>query len=152
MFAVEQENEVANSIGWERHLAGQETNRDDNEVFRFIMQEIDSVPQLEALLLFWSSSPAVWSGRELAQRLYVNPDVANKLLADLARKKLIAAIPGAQGAYRYDSGSEEQNQLMGRIDATYRREIVRISTMIHAKPSPAVRDFARAFRFTKEKE
>ena len=133
-------------------MAGQETNRDDNEVFRFIMQEIDSVPQLEALLLFWSSSPAAWSARELAQRLYVSPDVANKLLADLARKKLITAIPGAQGEYRYDSSSEEQNLLMARIDATYRREIVRISTMIHAKPSPAVRDFARAFRFTKEKE
>lgn len=133
-------------------MAGQKTNWDDSEVFRFIREEIDSVPELEALLLLWSSSPTGWSGRELAQRLYVNPEVANKLLADLARKKLIAPMPGAQGSYRYDSSSEEQNRLMGGVDATYRQEIVRISTMIHAKPSPAVRDFARAFRFTKEKE
>lgn len=133
-------------------MALHETNWDDSEVFRFIMEEIDSVPELEALLLLWSSSTAAWSGRELAQRLYVSAEVANKLLADLARKKLIAAIPGAQGSYRYESSSEEQNRLMGRVDATYRREIVRISTMIHAKPSSAVRDFARAFRFTKEKE
>jgi hypothetical protein len=40
---------------------------------------------------------------------------------------------------------------MGRTEAVYRRQIVRISTLIHSKPSSAVRDFARAFRFTKEK-
>jgi len=36
------------------------------------------------------------------------------------------------------------------VDETYRREVVRVSTLIHSKPSSPVRDFARAFRFTKE--
>jgi hypothetical protein len=36
------------------------------------------------------------------------------------------------------------------VDATYRRELVRISSMIHSKPSPAVRQFARAFRLKKD--
>jgi hypothetical protein len=34
----------------------------------------------------------------------------------------------------------------------YRREVVRVSNMIHAKPALALRDFAQAFRFTKEKD
>lgn len=41
--------------------------------------------------------------------------------------------------------------MISQLEAIYRREIVRISTLIHAKPSAAIRDFARAFRFTKEK-
>jgi len=43
-----------------------------------------------------------------------------------------------------------QGSLMEELDRTYRRELVRISRMIHSKASPAVREFARAFKFTKD--
>ena len=54
-------------------------------------------------------------------------------------------------AYRYEPRSPETDTMIARVEAIYRHEIVRISTLIHAKPSAAIRDFARAFRFTKEK-
>jgi hypothetical protein len=41
---------------------------------------------------------------------------------------------------------------MFRVDTAYRREIVRISTMLHSKTSPSVREFARAFRFKKDRD
>jgi hypothetical protein len=39
---------------------------------------------------------------------------------------------------------------MARIAATYRRHLIRIATLIHAKASPSVREFARAFESNKE--
>jgi hypothetical protein len=42
--------------------------------------------------------------------------------------------------------------MMLQVDAAYRRDLVRISTMIHAKASSAVREFARAFRLKKERD
>jgi len=129
-----------------------ESHQHEDEVYRFIMQEMDSVSQLEGLLLVWHNRPRPWTVPDLAQRLYVNAEVAREILFDLTRKQLISMLPGPPETYHYESKSVEQDQLMASVDATYRREIVRVSTMIHSKPSPAVRDFARAFRFTKEKE
>lgn len=122
-----------------------------DEVLRFVLDEIDTVPELEALLLLWQNRPAAWNAADIARRLYIDPNQAQALLAHLSRKGMVAADPDRADFYRYESRSAERDQLMGRTEAVYRRQIVRISTLIHSKPSSAVRDFARAFRFTKEK-
>jgi len=122
------------------------------EVFRFILEEIDSVPHLEALLLLWHNRAQPWAVPGVAKRLYVNPDTARQLLLDLHRRHLIATVPGSTELYRFDAGSPEKDRLIGEVDATYRRELVRISTIIHSKASTAVREFAKAFRITKERE
>jgi hypothetical protein len=58
---------------------------EESEVFQFILDRIDSVPHLEALLLLWNSRPTKWSSKELVARLYVETEVARKLLVDLSR-------------------------------------------------------------------
>ncbi len=42
--------------------------------------------------------------------------------------------------------------LLQEVDAVYRKEVVRISSMIHSKAPAGLRDFARAFRIKKDKE
>jgi DNA-binding MarR family transcriptional regulator len=122
-----------------------------DQVLRFVLDEIDSVPELEALLLLWQNRPAAWNAADIARRLYIVPDQAQAVLADLSRKGMLAVDPEREDSYGYASRSAERDALMARTEAVYRRQIVRISTLIHSKPSSAVRDFARAFRFTKEK-
>jgi len=129
-----------------------ESSHDEREVYEFIAEKIDSVPHLEALLLLWNSRPAKWSAADLASRLYVDRDVAGRLLHDLTRETLIVAMPGSAEQYYYAPKSDERDRLVELVDAAYRKQVVRISTMIHSKASSAVRDFARAFRFTKERE
>lgn len=122
----------------------------DEDVIRFILDQIESVPQLEALLLLRNTRPRKWSVDELSKRLYTGKDVVRLLLEDLARKRLVL-LESAESTYYY-AAPEEQDRLIGLVDETYRRQIVRISQLIHSKPSAAVRDFARAFRFTKKEE
>lgn len=124
----------------------------DNEIYQFIFEQIESVPHLEALLLLWNSRPQPWTIENLARRLYVRTDLVEALLKDLFRRHLIALEPGPPEGYRYNSESTDQDQLVAAVDSTYRREVVRISTMIHSKPSLSVREFARAFRFTRESD
>jgi hypothetical protein len=119
--------------------------------YEFILSRVDSVPQLEALLLLWNSRPNRWLSTDIAQRLYISVDQATSILRDLARQHLIAG-PLENEQYFYTPISEEQDRILGWVDATYRRETVAISSMIHSKASRAVRDFARAFRFKKEEE
>jgi hypothetical protein len=127
-----------------------ESDQEQHRVDEFIIEKIDSVAHLEALLLLWNSRPKQWSPEELARRIYVDIKIARELLADLQRSDLVAAVPDAAETYCYEKKSEERDQLIGLVDATYRYQIVRISNLIHSKGPSAVRDFARAFRFTKK--
>ena len=141
---------VASSRVVEIARAMAESDQEQRRVDEFILEKVDSVSHLEALLLLWNSRPKQWSPEELARRLYVDTKIARGLLADLQRSDLIGAVPDAVETYCYETNSQERNGIIEMVDATYRQQLVRISNLIHSKGSSAVRDFARAFRFTKK--
>jgi hypothetical protein len=122
------------------------------DVYEYILEKIDSVPHLEAVILLWNSRPVGWTSEELASRLYISTEKTAELLQDLIRQQFVQQIPGMPPRYSYVARNDDQNEWMIRVDAAYRREIVRISTMLHSKTSPSVREFARAFRFKKERD
>jgi predicted ArsR family transcriptional regulator len=125
------------------------SSENNTDVIRFILDEIESVPHLEALLLIRTTRPQKWSAEALSKRLYVSKDAVQQVLDDLLRRNLITV--DAQGpAYFYQAASEEKDLLISRVDQTYRHQLVRITQLIHSKPPAALRDFSRAFRFTKE--
>jgi predicted ArsR family transcriptional regulator len=116
------------------------------QVDQFIIEQVESVPHLEALLLMWNSRPRQWSLQEMAKALYLSQGATEPILQDLARRGLIALEPGA---YSYQE-DEVRNNLIHNVDQMYRRELVRISNMIHSKPPASVRAFAQAFKFKKD--
>jgi hypothetical protein len=127
-----------------------EDKQERSEVDRFILERIDSVPHLEALLLLWRESERAWTSETLAKRLWVVPAVAKGILEDLVRDQLLSPGTGLN-EYRYQP-DPEKDRLLGWVDDIYRKEMIRISTLIHSKASSAVREFARAFRLKKERE
>lgn len=115
-------------------------------VDQFISQEIDSVPHLEALLLFWNRRPRHWLIEDMAAALYISVNETQEILSDLERRGLIAMD---SGEYVYDP-SGKWDELLEELDRVYRKELVRISRIIHSKASPSVREFARAFKLKKD--
>jgi hypothetical protein len=121
-----------------------------DDVLRFIADHIDTVPHLEALLLLWETSGKCWRAEDLAARIYVRSDAGIRILKDLEQRKL--AKTGADPiCYEFDAAWDQTEHLMARIAATYRHHLVRVATIIHAKASPSVREFARAFEIKKER-
>lgn len=118
----------------------------NREVDQFIVEEIESVPHLEALLLLWRDRPRSQSLEDLARSLYLQTEATEVLLHDLERRGFL--LHESDGWSWNDRSS--RTGLIEDVDATYRRELVRISSMIHSKASPAVRQFARAFRLKKD--
>lgn len=116
------------------------------EVDRFIVEQIDSVPHLEALLLLWRNRPRPWPVEDLARSLYLQTEAAQALVHDLQQRGLAVF---ASDCWSWNEHSSHA-ALMEQLDNTYRRELVRVSSMIHSKASPAVRQFARAFRLKKD--
>ena len=124
-----------------------EQSQEGRQVDRFVLDYIDTVPHLEALLLLWRSRPRDWAVSELAQALYLKERQAANIAQDLMREGLIKP---AGDRLQYRSDDADQDVLMAAVDATYRRETVRLSTLIHSRASRAVRDFAQSFRLKKE--
>lgn len=117
------------------------------DVDRFVLDEIDSVPHLEALLLLWNTRPRQWTNEDLSRYLYIPADRTRQIMRDLYQRDLVLC---ESDVCSYHSG-EDRDRLMADVDRTWRRELVRVSNMIHSKASPSIRDFARAFRFKKDK-
>ena len=118
----------------------------DPAVERFLLDSIDTVPHLEALLLLFQSPATVWSDVQLAARIYVSERQASAILEDLTRRSLIARVEPSPAKYQYIARSPEQSALLDQVARSYRTQLVQVTRFIHSNASASVRDFARAFR------
>jgi|SRR5581483_3246512 len=116
------------------------------QVDEFILGQIETVPHLEALLLLWNSRPRQWSLEQVSGALYVSVQTTASILQDLQQRGLIHED---SGNYSYNFEFKPEH-LIQEVDRTYRRELVRITRMIHSKAPSSVREFARAFKFKKD--
>ena len=126
-------------------------NIGEEEVYRFILNHIDSVPQMKALLLVWESPQGVGRKRDCGAAVCRHDGVRN-IIQELVQRRLVAADAQSARQYFYESKPEDLDGLIEAVAATYRHDLVRVSTFIHTKTSSAVRDFANAFKFTKERD
>jgi hypothetical protein len=120
-------------------------------VLQFLAERIDSVPQLEALLLMWENPQRLWSEEELAARIYVGRQVAATILQSLQRQQLVTAEPDSAARYLYNPQWDPSGEVMPEVAAAYRRHLVQLATFIHSRASTAVREFARAFDLKKDR-
>jgi hypothetical protein len=130
--------------------SGMSRDEPAEEVLRFITDQIDTVPHLEALLLLWEGRGRLLSTEQVAAKIYVPIEQAGRILEDLLRRRLVKMGPSAT-EYEFDARWDATGEFMPRLATTYRRHLIRIATTIHAKASPAVREFARAFEPKKDK-
>lgn len=118
-------------------------------VAEFISARIDTVPELEALVLLHENAPGAWTVEALAARLYLAEEDARQVLAALERKGLAARAPGAPDRFALRASPEEVATVQEVVD-TYRRRVTAVAQLIHSKASVGVREFARAFRIKKD--
>lgn len=121
-----------------------------SHVLQFIAEHIDTVPELEALLLLREAGSRTWSEEEVAARIYVSRPAAGGILESLRRKQLVAA-QGEPPQYQYRPEPAAKADLIDDVAAAYRLHLVPVATFIHSKAPAAVREFARAFDFKKDR-
>jgi len=119
-------------------------------VHRLILERIDSVAQLEALLLL-RSEPQDWDAARVAGRLYVSSGEAALLLSSLQARGLFN-MNGESGVYRYEPATPELAEAVDLLAETYRTRLIPMTKLIHSKSSStsSVQRFADAFRLRKE--
>jgi hypothetical protein len=116
------------------------------ELREFVASHIDSIAQLEALLLLRSAKDSVWELQSAARRLYIGEQETSETLAHLAAHGLIVR---EAGGYRFGAQSDELSRMVELLAEYYRRQLIPITNLIHAKPR-RIRQFADAFKLKKD--
>ncbi len=119
------------------------------DIRRFILTSVPSVPFLEALLLLRNEAVQPWDARQLAQRLYISEKTATDLLNGLQAAGFLQADP-ALPAYSYKPQSAELTEMVDRVAETYARNIVDVTNLIHSNVSKQAQQFADAFKWRKD--
>jgi hypothetical protein len=117
---------------------------------QFIEQHIESVPQLEALLLLRREPQREWSASEIAKELYIPEDAARSLLVDFSRRGFAILIPASAVRYTFQTRNSESDRLIDELASAYQNRRVAVISLIYSKPLNKVQTFADAFRFGKE--
>ena len=120
------------------------------EVEQFLQQHIESLAQLEALLLLRRDPAREWEAADLAKALYSSADVCAGLLKDLHRRGFLQ-ISTPTDRYRYGPTDANLDRLVGEVDQIYQQRRVAVITFIYSKPVSNVQTFADSFRLRREK-
>jgi hypothetical protein len=122
-----------------------------DDIRRYVIQCVPSVPYIEAVLLMREGRDMVWQPEILARRLYVNEDEALRLLSRLKADGLAAAQSGNGPGYRFAPETDDLRELWDRLAATYARHLIEVSTLIHGRSGGKAQMLADAFVWRKEK-
>lgn len=116
---------------------------------RDLLQLLDSVEQLEALLLMHRRADRDWTATEVSEELRTNAQSIDMRLDGLRDSGLIG--PGvAPGTTRYRPRTRELLEAVDALAEEYSVRRVSVITFIIAKPSDRIRSFADAFRLRRD--
>lgn len=121
-----------------------------DDIRRFIVQCIPSVPFLEALLLLREDPDRTWDAAAVAARLYLDPRAADTLLDDLARAHFVTREASDARACRYAPRTAELAALVDALATVYRHHLIEVSTLIHSKGGRKAALFADALVWRKK--
>jgi hypothetical protein len=113
-----------------------------HELAKLILDHIESVPHIEALMLIWENAPRTWTEAEVSERIYRSLDSTRKILRDLQRQELLAGT--SEGGYGLIEDPARRD-VATRIVEVYRDNVYRVATLIHSRAPQGMREFAKAF-------
>lgn len=125
--------------------------RVSGEIQEFVIKNIDSVAQLEALLLLRAGVGKTWQPEIVAKRLYIQAKTAADLLRNLHERELIMLTDAEAPAYKYGPTTRERVRLVEELAVAYAKQLIEVTHLIHSKASQNVQGFADAFRLREEK-
>jgi hypothetical protein len=119
------------------------------DVHRFIFSSIESVEQLEVLLLMHGTPQTSWTPEAIARELYSTPSSIRGRLDALVRRELVATA-GAPATFHYSPAAHSVRSTIDSLADCYRHRRVAVITLIASKPLENVRAFSDAFRLRKK--
>jgi hypothetical protein len=128
------------------------TERLSDEVRALLLGTIESIAQLETLLLLHRDQTRVWDAARVATELRVEPRSAEVQLAALAERGLLRAVTERDApSWRYGPATPELARAVDALAAAYEERRVSVVEFLYSKPAvDKLRVFADAFRLRED--
>ena len=121
-----------------------------SDVVQFVNDTIDSIEQLELLVMLIESSDRWWDAVSAGHALGVNPGAMRRDLERLATRNLLAVNLGNDVSYRFEPGSPSLRTTGEAFAAAFRRNPRALFRLAAQREKRAIRDFADAFRIRRK--
>jgi hypothetical protein len=122
-----------------------------DDVRRFVLTSIPSVPYLEAALLLRGSPGRGFSTADLAGALYMGDRAARELLQQLTEGGLVVAEAGQSGRVRWQPRDASVAASMDALAQAYATHLVEVTHLIHDATAKKAQRFADAFKLRKDR-
>jgi len=121
-----------------------------DEVRRFVLTSIPSVPYLEAALLFRAQSGPERTPLEVARALYLDERSVADLLEALCAGGILQRAPADEPRYRYAPRDDALARALDQLAVAYADDLVGVTNLIHDATQKKALRFANAFRLRKD--
>ncbi|HWT72709.1 MAG TPA: hypothetical protein VN361_11030 [Oxalicibacterium sp.] len=121
-----------------------------DDVRRFIVTSVPSIPHLEGLLLLRDATVPAWNADILAQRLYIGTRQAADLIEALHSSGFLAPIEDSPGNYRYEPIHPSLREIADKLAQAYQTDLIGITNLVHSANSKKVQQFADAFKWRRD--
>ncbi|HEY2586591.1 MAG TPA: hypothetical protein VGI81_12580 [Tepidisphaeraceae bacterium] len=122
-----------------------------NEVRQFLVDHVDSVMQLELILLLRGDPGRLWSGRDIVAELRVDAEWIESQLDELCRRRILLCYTGREPRYQFKPADPGAIRAVKALAALYATHRVSIIGMIFSTPVDRLHNFADAFRLRNDK-
>ena len=113
-----------------------------DDIRGFVAANIDSVSQLEAMLLLRGSPEKTWMASDVARTLYATETMVKTLLNELVDRRLLERNPvdfdpATPTVYCFAPRTADLDRLTGALAVLYRDRRATLISMIYARIDPS---------------
>jgi hypothetical protein len=116
------------------------------DVREFIIRHIDTVSELEALLILRENPGENWETGRIAARVYNSEWEIGQVLERFAAEGFLERDGDN---YRYHCKDPAVDRTIGDLARSYASHLIPVTNMIHSKPR-SIRSFSDAFKLRKD--
>jgi hypothetical protein len=122
------------------------------DVREYITDNIDSVAELEALVLLRHDPEVEWTTSALAERLYIGLEQAGQVALKLCSLGVTVEKGVDPVTYQYRPARPGLDAMVGEVVEAYSKYLIPVTNLIHSKPQTRVQQFAEAFKLRKQED
>jgi hypothetical protein len=119
------------------------------DVLDLIARHLDSMEQVQVLLLLRREPARDWAVNDIAAEVRVSPEQVAADLAILHRNQLLALAPGEPKSYRYAPATAALRAGVDNLEIAYNTRPVTLVRALYDRPARSIQSFADAFRLRK---
>jgi hypothetical protein len=122
-----------------------------DDIQQFLVANIESILQLEALLLLRRHQDQKLSCESIARGLYVGPlDIAGTLRKLVRRGLVVTEVRGEISVFQYNYTNQAVVEVVDRVADLYTKYLIPVTNFIHQRPPKSLQEFSDAFKLNED--